>query len=73
MNQSLRDALEDNKKQIEIAEDRIRMLENGELGYEDIGPPSRDLRNEAIQNARNLIENYRKGIEIMEKMLSSKS
>ena len=34
----------------------------------DIGPPSRDTTAEAIENERRLIDNFRRGTEIVEKL-----
>jgi hypothetical protein len=40
MNPTLQDALEFYKKQVTLAEDRIRLFQNGEMSVADLGPPS---------------------------------
>ena len=65
---ALRDALEYYKKQVVLAEDRIRLFESGEMSVGDIGPPARDTTAEAIENEKMLIQHFQHGIEIIEKL-----
>jgi hypothetical protein len=53
---------------IALAEDRIRLLQNGEMSVADLGPPSRDTTAEAVENERQVILNFQRGIEIIERL-----
>jgi hypothetical protein len=68
MNPTLQDALEFYKKQVTLAEDRIRLFQNGEMSVADLGPPRRDTTAEAVENEREIILNFQRGIEIIERL-----
>jgi hypothetical protein len=68
MNQALQDALEFYKKQVALAEDRIRRFQSGEMSVGDLGPPQRDTTAEAIENERQIIHHFQQGIEIIERL-----
>ena len=68
MNPTLQDALEFYKKQVTLAEDRICLFQNGEMSVADLGPPSRDTTAEAVENERQIILNFQRGIEIIERL-----
>ncbi|MFZ5715910.1 MAG: hypothetical protein ACOY3N_24030 [Bradyrhizobium sp.] len=65
---ALREALESYKKQIALAEDRMRRFETGEMSLGDLGPPRRDVTAEAIENEKQIISYFQRGIDIIEKL-----
>lgn len=70
LNPALREALEFFKKQIALAEDRIRRSENGEMSIGDLGPP-RDTTAEAVENEKEIIGHFQRGIGIIERLDST--
>ena len=64
MNPTLQDALEFYKKQVTLAEDRIRLFQIGEMSAFDLRPPRRDTTAEVVGNERQIILNFQRGIEI---------
>jgi hypothetical protein len=68
MNPALQDALEFYRRQVSLAEDRIRRFESGEMSVGDIGPPYRDTTVAAIENEKQIIHYFQRGIEIIEKL-----
>jgi hypothetical protein len=73
MNPALQDALEFYKKQVTLAEDRVHRFQSGEMSVGDLGPPRRDTTAEAIENERQIILNFQRGIEIIEKLNAARS
>jgi hypothetical protein len=56
------------KKQIVLAQDRIRLFESGAMTTGDIGPPRRDTTAESIEVERSLISYFQRGIDIIERL-----
>lgn len=63
---ALKEALDYYKKQVALAQDRIRRFESGEMSVGDLGPPQRDTTAAAIENEHGIIEHFRRGIDIIE-------
>lgn len=66
LNPALLDALEYYKKQIALAENRISRFETGQMSVGDLGPPRRDTTAEAIENEKQIIHYFQRGIAIIE-------
>jgi hypothetical protein len=67
MTPALRDALEYYQKQVDLAQDRIRRFESGDMKVGDLGPPQRDTTAEAIEFERSLIAEFQRGIDIIKR------